>query len=154
MKYIERVLQPGETVIHAARLHWLVYLIPVVLLILTALCAVFTIRSDKPGIAIPLLLIAGLLAPIGLIAAVGAVIRQITTELVLTDRRVIYKTGIFRRHTMEMNRSKVETVGIDQSILGRMLNYGTVIVRGTGGSLEPIRNIADPLSFRNHITAA
>src|SRR4029077_10055333 len=66
---------------------------------------------------------------------------------------VIYKTGIFQRHSMEMNRSKVETVGVDQSILGRILGYGTVMVRGTGGSFEPIRFIGDPLSFRSHITA-
>jgi Bacterial PH domain len=153
MKYVQRVLQPGESVVHAARLHWLIFLTPVVLLILAVVCAVLAIGSDKPGIAIPLLLTAGLLAPIGLIAAVSAVIRRMTTELVLTDRRVIYKTGIFQRHTMEMNRSKVETVGVDQSILGRLLNYGTVVVRGTGGSLEPIRQIDDPLSFRSHITA-
>lgn len=153
MKYVERVLQPGERVVHAAKLHWLIYLIPVALLVVAVICAVLAVRSDKPGIAIPLFLIAGLIAPIGLISAAGVVIRSLTTELVLTDRRVIYKTGIFRRHTMEMNRSKVETVGVDQSILGRLLNYGTVVVRGTGGSLEPIRTIADPLSFRNHITA-
>jgi uncharacterized membrane protein YdbT with pleckstrin-like domain len=153
MKYVERVLQPGETVVHAARLHWFIYLIPVLMLAVAAVCAAFAVTSDKPGIAIPLLLIAGLLAPIGLISAAGVVIRSLTTELVLTDRRVIYKTGVFRRHTMEMNRTKVETVGVDQSILGRLLNYGTVVVRGTGGSLEPIRNIADPLSFRNQITA-
>jgi uncharacterized membrane protein YdbT with pleckstrin-like domain len=158
MKYVERVLQPGETVVHAARLHWLIYLVPAALLVAAALCAAFAVRYSqpdlaKPGIAIPLFLIAVLIAPIGIISAVGAVIRSLTTELVLTDRRVIYKTGIFRRHTLEMNRSKVETVGVDQSILGRLLNYGTVVVRGTGGSLEPIRNIADPLRFRTHLTA-
>lgn len=153
MKYVQRVLQPGERVVHAARLHWLIYLIPMVLLIIAAVCAIFAVRSDEPGIAIPLWLTAGLLAPIGLIAAARAFIRQTTTELVLTDRRVIYKTGLFQRHTMEMNRSKVETVGVDQSVLGRLLNYGTVIVRGTGGSLEPIRHIDDPLTFRSHITA-
>ena len=154
MKYFERVLQPDERVVHAARLHWLIYLVPVLLLIVAALCAVIAVKSDKPAIAIPLFLTAGLLAPIGIVSAISALIRQMTTELVLTDRRVIYKTGIFRRHTMEMNRTKVETVGVDQSILGRLLNYGTVIVRGTGGSLEPIRQIDDPLSFRNHITAS
>jgi uncharacterized membrane protein YdbT with pleckstrin-like domain len=67
---------------------------------------------------------------------------------------VIFKTGIVQRHTMEMNRSKVETVGVDQSILGRILGYGTVSVRGTGGSFEPIPYIGEPLTFRNHITAS
>ena len=52
-----------------------------------------------------------------------------------------------------MNRSKVESVDVDQSILGRIFGFGTIIVRGTGGSLEPIRTISDPLTFRSHITA-
>jgi uncharacterized membrane protein YdbT with pleckstrin-like domain len=80
-------------------------------------------------------------------------IRRVTTELAVTDRRVIYKTGVFQRHSMEMNVSKVETVGVNQSILGRILGYGTVVVRGTGGSFEPIPYIGDPLNFRSHITA-
>ncbi len=53
-----------------------------------------------------------------------------------------------------MNRSKVESVDVDQSILGRIFSFGTIIVRGTGGSLEPIRLISDPLTFRSHITAS
>jgi len=64
MKYVERVLQPDETVVHAARLHWLIYLVPVVLLVIAAVCAAFAVKSDKPGIAIPLFLIAALIAPI------------------------------------------------------------------------------------------
>ena len=53
-----------------------------------------------------------------------------------------------------MNRAKVESVDVDQTVMGRIMGYGTVIVRGTGGGLEPIRNIAHPLAFRSHITAA
>jgi uncharacterized membrane protein YdbT with pleckstrin-like domain len=82
-----------------------------------------------------------------------AAIRRATTELAVTDRRVIYKAGLLARHTLEMNRSKVESVDVDQSILGRIFSFGTIIVRGTGGSLEPIRMISDPLTFRSHITA-
>jgi uncharacterized membrane protein YdbT with pleckstrin-like domain len=153
MKYVERVLRPGEQVVHSARLHWLIYLGPVLVLIIAAICAVLALRSEEPGIAIPLWLTAGLLVLIGLITTGRAFILRTTTELVLTDRRVIYRTGLFRRHTMEMNRTRIETVGVSQSIPGRLLNYGTVIVRGSGDSLDPVRNIADPLTFRNHITA-
>ena len=154
MNYVQRVLQPDESVLHAARLHWFIYLKGIVLLVLALVCLVLAIGSnDNPGIEIPLLIGAAVLGLLGLISALVALLRQATTELVLTDRRVIYKTGMFQRHTMEMNRSKVETVGVDQSVLGRMLNYGTVIVRGTGGSFEPIRQIEDPLTFRSHITA-
>ena len=84
----------------------------------------------------------------------SALIRRATTELVVTDRRVILKRGIFSRQTIEMNRTKVESVDVDQTVMGRIMGYGTVIVRGTGGGLEPIRNIAHPLAFRSHITAA
>jgi uncharacterized membrane protein YdbT with pleckstrin-like domain len=80
-------------------------------------------------------------------------LRRVTTELAITDLRVIYKAGLFRRHTLEMNRSRIESVDVDQSLLGRIFGYGTVTVRGTGGSLEPLRNIRDPIGFRNHITA-
>jgi uncharacterized membrane protein YdbT with pleckstrin-like domain len=154
MKYVQRVLQPDETVLHAARLHWFIYLKAILLLILALVCLVLAMGSnDQPGIAIPLWIGAAVLGLLGLLSGMGAFIRQATTELVLTDRRVIYKTGLFKRHTMEMNRSKVETVGVDQSVLGRLLNYGTVIVRGTGGSFEPIPQIDDPLTFRNYITA-
>ena len=153
MKYVQRVLQPDETVLHATRLHWFIYLKAILLLILALVCLVLASGSNEPGIAIPLWIGAAVLGLFGLMSGTVAFIRQATTELVLTDRRVIYKTGLFRRHTMEMNRSKVETVGVDQSVLGRLLNYGTVIVRGTGGSFEPIRHIDDPLTFRNHITA-
>jgi uncharacterized membrane protein YdbT with pleckstrin-like domain len=153
MTYVQQILQPDEKVLHSARLHWLIYLKAILLLILALVCVVLAMGSNEPGIAIPLWIGAAVLGLFGLLSGISAFIQQAATELVLTDRRVIYKTGVFKRHTMEMNRSKVETVGVDQSVLGRLLNYGTVIVRGTGGSFEPIRHIEDPLTFRNHITA-
>jgi uncharacterized membrane protein YdbT with pleckstrin-like domain len=154
MNYVERILQPGESVLHAARLHWFIYLKGLALLLLALVCVMFAVGSNEPGISIPLWLAAGVLGLLGAVSAIAALIEQATTELVLTDRRVIYKRGLLKRHTMEMNRSKVETVSVNQSVLGRLLNYGTVIVRGTGGSLEPIRKIDDPLTFRSHITAS
>ena len=153
MKYVEEVLQPGETVTYFTSLHWLVYLRAILLLILATLCLVAASAVAEPIAALVLYVIAAFLGLLGLVSGLDAVIRRSTTELAVTDRRVIYKTGIFQRHSMEMNRSKVETVGVDQSILGRLLGYGTVVVRGTGGSFEPIRFIGDPLSFRSHITA-
>src|SRR5205823_3621990 len=138
---------------YATSLHWLVYLRPVILLVLSVLSLIAASAVTALIAAYTLKIIALLLGLLALLSGLDAVIRRSTTELAVTDRRVIYKTGILQRHTMEMNRSKVETVGVDQSILGRMLAYGTVIVRGTGGSFEPIRFIGDPLTFRSHITA-
>jgi uncharacterized membrane protein YdbT with pleckstrin-like domain len=153
MKYVEQVLQPGETVVYATSLHWLVYLRAVVLLAIALLCLLVAGSIGEPIISLALQLVAALFGLVAVLSALGALIRRATTELAVTDRRVIYKTGIFRRHSMEMNVSKVETVGVNQSILGRILGYGTIIVRGTGGSFEPIAFIGDPLTFRSHITA-
>ena len=155
MRYVNRVLEPGETVIYETSLHRLIYFRAAVAGII---CIVLLIASasvgDQPKLILALEIAAILFA---LLAAGGwlrAFIRRATTELAITDHRIIYKTGLLSRHTLEMNRSKVESVDVDQSILGRLLNYGTIVVRGTGGSLEPIRDIADPLTFRSRITTA
>jgi uncharacterized membrane protein YdbT with pleckstrin-like domain len=89
---------------------------------------------------------------LGLFAFLSAALRRATTELAVTDQRVLFKQGVFSRHTIEMNRSKVESVDVDQSVLGRILGYGTVVLRGTGGSLEPMTNVAHPFKLRSHIT--
>src|SRR5262249_55482755 len=88
-----------------------------------------------------------------IIAWLRAWIRRASTELAVTDRRVIFKRGLIRRHTVEMNMDKVESVDVDQSILGRLFNYGDVTVRGTGASIEPLRMIDDPLALRSRVTA-
>ncbi len=153
MKYVEQVLQPGETVIYATSLHWLVYLRAIVLLIIAVVCLIVAGNMTQEIVKLGLTIVAALFGLFALLSGLRALIRRATTELAVTDRRVIFKTGILKRHSMEMNRSKVETVGVDQSILGRVLGFGTVIVRGTGGSFEPIPFIGDPLTFRSHITA-
>lgn len=153
MKYVEQVLQPGETVVYATSLHWLVYLRAIMLLIVALICLLVAGSFGSQMVLLALQIIAALFCFLALISGLTALIRRATTELAVTDRRVIFKTGVFQRHSMEINRSKVETVGVDQSILGRLLGYGTVVVRGTGGSFEPIAYIGDPLTFRSHITA-
>jgi len=153
MKYVEQVLQPGEKVIYATSLHWLVYLRSILLLILALIALAASSAVPEPGLALGLKAAAAVIGLWALVSGLGAAIRRSTTELAVTDRRVIFKTGVFQRHSMEMNLSKVETVGVNQSILGRILGYGTVIVRGTGGSFEPVAFIGDPLTFRSTITA-
>jgi uncharacterized membrane protein YdbT with pleckstrin-like domain len=152
MKYLQRVLQPGETVIHESRLHPLIFL-PALFLLAIAV-ALFAASMQFTGdVKIGLEAAAAIFAVFAIASWARAAIRRATTELAVTDRRVIYKAGLLARHTLEMNRSKVESVDVDQSILGRIFGFGTIIVRGTGGSLEPIRMISDPLTFRSHITA-
>jgi len=155
MRYVRRVLQPGETIVYSTKLHWRVYIQAILLVIA---CIIITgaavATNDNQGISLAFGIAAVIFALLALSAGLRAFIRRATTELAVTDHRVIYKSGLLPRHTIEMNRDKVESVDVDQSLLGRILGYGTVVVRGTGGSLEPIRNISDPLSFRTHITAS
>ena len=155
MRYVRRVLQPGETIVYATRLHWLIYIHTILLSIACIILAGAAVStSDNQGISLALGISAVIFALLALSAGLRAFIRRVTTELAVTDHRVIYKSGLLSRHTIEMNRDKVESVDVDQSFLGRIFGYGTVIVRGTGGSLEPMRNIGDPLSFRTYITAS
>lgn len=155
MSYVAKVLQPGETVVHDAGLHWVIFtraIVAAAICLGLAIAAMSAAGSQTQYLSLALWIAAGILALLALAAGFRAFLRRAMTEFAVTNHRVIYKTGLLARHTLEMNRSKVESVDVDQSILGRFLDYGTVIVRGTGGSLEPISHIADPLSFRSHIT--
>jgi uncharacterized membrane protein YdbT with pleckstrin-like domain len=153
MSYVQRVLQPDETVIHQSRLHPLIFLPALVLLVIVVALLVASAQFADEKISLAFKAAAAMFGLLALASWARAAIRRATTELAVTDRRVIYKSGLLARHTLEMNRSKVESVDVDQTLLGRVLGFGTITVRGTGGSLEPIRLIADPLSFRSHITA-
>jgi uncharacterized membrane protein YdbT with pleckstrin-like domain len=119
-------LLPGEKVVARAQIHWACYI---------------------PGII--LLPVFG----IGLLLLLSAWIQTVTTELAVTTKRVISKRGLISRQTVELNLAKVEAIGVDQSIFGRMFGYGTVIVVGTGGTKEPFKFIAEPLEFRRVVQA-
>jgi uncharacterized membrane protein YdbT with pleckstrin-like domain len=98
-------------------------------------------------------ILAGVLAAIGVIMLFRAWFDRWVTEIAVTDRRVIFKTGFIRRDTNEMQMDKVESVRVDQSILGRVLDYGDVTVLGTGkGEFTRLKTIAAPLDLRNQIT--
>ena len=151
MGYVDRVLQPGETVIHRARLHWLIYWRATLLVILAAALAVIADQQNG-DLRQGLLYAAVACLVLAAIAACAAAVRRHTTELAVTDHRIIFKRGLVSRHTIEMNRTKVESVDVDQSLMGRIFGYGTILIRGTGGSLEPLANIENPLQLRSRIT--
>jgi uncharacterized membrane protein YdbT with pleckstrin-like domain len=157
MNYVHKVLLPGELVVYQTGLHWLVYGRAILLTVLAVAFAIAAaVLSQSTTAGAPVIMALGLAALFALLAGLAfltAAIRRATTELAVTDQRVLFKHGVFSRHTVEMNRSKVESVDVDQSLLGRIFGYGTVMLRGTGGSLEPMAAIADPLTFRSHITA-
>ena len=151
MPYVDRVLQQGETVRHIARMSWVTYLPGLFLWAVAGIIA--GILPDNPALHFIVLVIAVIIFLIGAVLLARAWFHRVTTEIAVTDRRIIYKSGFIRRYTVEMHMDKVESVDVDQSVFGRMLDYGDVIIHGTGAGLEPLSYVDHPLELRNHITA-
>ena len=143
MSYIEKNLMPGEQIEYRAKLHWLVFLLPI-LLFIPAIWLFFIGGSVAKFIA--LILIFGVL-----VTGLHAVIERMTSEFAVTNKRVLIKTGLIRRHSLETLLSKIESIGVAQSIFGRILGFGTIVISGTGGSKEPFHRIADPMMFRRRV---
>lgn len=85
---------------------------------------------------------------LGILIILNAIFTYISTELAVTNKRVVAKTGFIKRSTIELNLSKVESIQVHQGLFGRILNYGSLVVSGAGNPQAPIPNIADPMSFR------
>jgi uncharacterized membrane protein YdbT with pleckstrin-like domain len=153
MSYVRSVLQPDEHVRYSTNLHWLIYLPALLLLALAALVFWFGHRSVTVGASLTWDVLAGLVLAAAAVAGFHAWFRRWTTEIAVTDRRIIYKRGFIRRRTIEMHLDKVESVDVDQTILGRIFNYGDIIIRGVGIGIEPLINVDSPIAFRNHVTA-
>jgi len=137
MSYVESNLLPGERIVHSAKIHWFIY-VPGGLLI--AMSIYFWITTGRESSTITIMI--GVFAfPFGIVLLLKAWIQQVTTELAVTSKRVVAKVGLIRLNTIELNHSKVESLNVDQSILGRIFGFGTIVVNGTGGGKTPIPNI-------------
>lgn len=152
MSYVDRHLQPGESVVYRTTVHWIVYA-PAALFLVAAIGVWVAFPTADASFATAKPILAAALIGLSALDWLRAFLRRVSTELAVTDRRIVIKIGLVRRTTMEMNRSKVESVAVHQGIWGRLLDYGTVVVKGTGGGVEPLKNIARPLDFRSEITA-
>lgn len=150
-RYIDEILQPGEKVLYSTNAHWMFYLPAIAA---WAVVVVFLVLSRMTTDAVMLICLS--LAAIAALAAlywtVIAWFRRATTETDVTNFRIVHKTGFIKRRTFEMSLDKVESVDVNQSILGRIMNYGDVTILGVGEGRETIRTIAEPLAFRNSIT--
>jgi hypothetical protein len=145
--YTAATLQANERPLHHTTIHWMALTGAAIgaLLSLIVVMPIAMLASWKGYYWVWLLL----LLPVGIL--LSAVIAVRTSELVITDRRVIIKVGFIQRHTFEMFISKIESVAVFQGMTGRIFNYGTVEIRGTGGSSESFATIAAPLQFRDAI---
>lgn len=157
--YLEREIKGNEKIVYSAELHWIVYHFGLTTTIVGALLghygqAIAAALIDPKYtnyVSKPLTYAALLIIVIGALHLFFGFIRQISTELVITNRRVIAKYGFIATTTYELMLSKVEGANIDQTMLGRLLGYGTVMVKGTGGGISPIDHVANPYRFHQNL---
>ncbi len=150
MSYYEKVLQPDEQVRYVGRLHWAIHKNAILFVMLALVFAIVALGRANELRTAAWYAAAGCVA-LAALSFLGSWFRQITTEIVVTDKRIIHKVGWISRRTQEMNIGKVETVDIRQGIPERVFGYGTVLIIGIGGGWEPLTGIASPLALRNTI---
>lgn len=155
MSYLNKTLLDNERVVLATRPHWIVFVPSICILVIAALLygfgpylAVLNINLFAFTLYEILSIIVG---AFGLIHFLKAYIIHRCSEYGITNKRILMKTGWFQRNSLELFLDKIEAVHIDQTITGRILGYGTVIIIGTGGSRDPFLNVPRPLHFR-HVT--
>jgi uncharacterized membrane protein YdbT with pleckstrin-like domain len=158
MSYVRSNLVPGETVIYETRLHWIVtlgHLIVGCLLLALPGAILLYYAHNQSGIDSKELHLmeggAAVLLISGIIVILVGIVRRNATEMAVTNRRVVIKTGLASRKTIEMLLNKVESIEVSETTAGRILGYGTVVVIGTGGTSEPFHRVAHPLEFRNRV---
>lgn len=152
-RYIDENLQPGEKVLYSTNAHWIFFLPAIAGWIVTAAFVVLSGMVPAGPSVLVCLSIATIVAIFALYKTVTAWFHRWTTETDVTNLRIVHKTGFIKRQTFEMSLDKVESVDVNQSILGRILNYGDVSIFGVGEGNKTIDTIASPLEFRNFITA-
>ena len=152
-RYIDEILQPGERVLYSTNEHW-VYFLPAIAAWIGAIAFLVLWRLVTGDV---LMLVCVVLAAVAGLAALywtaTAWFHRWTTETDVTNMRVVHKTGFIKRETFEMSLDKVESVDVNQSILGRLMDYGDLTIQGVGEGTQTISTITSPLAFRSAITA-
>lgn len=166
MSYITKSLVQGETLIFETRHHWIVLLGPLLISLLLGVPGVALLAGaagpkgsmgstmaelnsnlGPKGMAI----FGGVLLLVALIIFGYGVAKRNATQMGVTNRRVLIKTGMASRRTLDMMLSKVESIGVEETFWGRMFGYGSVVVHGTGGTPESFVMIAHPQQFRQSV---
>ena len=148
-RYIDDILQPGEKVLYSTNAHWIFYLPAMVcwIVALALLILSLTVAAGIPALDLAGLASASVIAIAALYFTIRGWFHRFTTETDVTDRLVVHKTGFINRHTFEIALDKIASVEVDQSIPGRLLNYGNVTIVGMGEvKPQPIKTIASPLA--------
>lgn len=145
MGYVDSNLMQGETIAHRARLHKILFLWPFIISVAFVVLAFWLYQNAYKMNYVYLSLI------FAIIVFLPTYIKYQCSEFAVTNKRVIVKIGLIQRQTVETLLQKIEAISVDQSIAGRILNFGTITIVGTGGTREFFENIADPLGFRRAV---
>ncbi len=155
MSYVEQNLMPGEQIVYQTKLHWIIFLRPVLLLIIAIPLLFFATtlaaRVRLTDVPVPFwvfLVFLGSPLVFAILNGLSAFVTYVTSEFGVTDRRVMIKTGFIRRNSLETLLTKIEAIGINQNIPGRIFGYGTIVITGTGGTDTPFHRINAPFEFR------
>jgi len=142
VSYIDETLLADEHVVYRTALHWIIFLRPV-FVILVGLVLLIAFRK-VPLVGAPILLL-------GVLLLIAPLVAYRSTEFGVTNKRMIVKVGFIRRRTLELLLRQVEALSVDQSLSGRMLDYGTITLSGTGGVREVFHRVREPLELRRRI---
>ncbi len=152
-RYIDEILQPGEKVLYSTNAHWMFFLPAIAAWIVALVLLLFSHLVAADMLMLVFLSLAAVVALAALYWTFSAWFHRWTTETDVTNLRVVHKSGFIKRRTFEMSLDKVESVDVNQSILGRIFGWGDVTIRGVGEGVESIKMIGSPIEFRNYITA-
>jgi uncharacterized membrane protein YdbT with pleckstrin-like domain len=152
MSYASKHLIPDEKLLYETRLSWVVLFWPVIVstLILLGIGGYLVYHYANADVDNMKEIGVGLIVAAALVFGIGLTKRN-ATEMAVTNKRVLIKQGVFGRRTLEILLQKIESIAVEESMSGRILGFGTVIVRGTGGTPEPFKKMAHPLEFRRHV---
>ena len=148
MGYVEQNLMVGERIVYMTRPHWIVYRWPAVFLV--AAIVIMVLGYTYVG-GVGYLYVAGTFLLLAVLTGLSPLVTSLTSEFGVTNKRVLVKVGLIRRHSLEVLLTKVEGIGVDQSIMGRILGYGSIVVTGTGGTREQFHQISAPFEFRKRV---
>ena len=151
-RYIEEILQPGEKVLYSTNEHWMFFLPAIAGWVIAFAFLVLWRLVTADALMFVCLALAAIAGLAALYLTATAWFRRWTTETDVTNMRVVHKTGFIRRRTFEMSLDKVESVDVNQSIFGRIMNYGDLTIQGVGEGTQTISTVTSPLAFRNAIT--
>ena len=149
MSYIDNNLMGGEQVIYRTKLHWAAIGIPIIFTVIIALIILVLLFTGGDAAAVGYFFLLFLF--IAIIRVISSFIAFKTSEIGVTNKRILIKVGWIRRTSLETLLTKVEGIQVNQGILGRILNYGTIVIKGTGGTNTPFHKIEAPLEFRKKV---